>query len=65
MENHLDLKGETTMNRIKNFFANESGLELTEYAVGAALIAVGAVIAFTLLGDNITAVINNLAGQIN
>ncbi|MBX3277155.1 MAG: Flp family type IVb pilin [Acidobacteria bacterium] len=53
------------MNRIKNFFANESGLELTEYAVGAALIAVGAVIAFTLLGDNITAVINNLAGQIN
>lgn len=52
------------MNRIKNFFANESGLELTEYAVGAALIAVGCVVAFTLLGTNITNVINALAADI-
>ena len=51
-------------NRIKNFLTDESGLELTEYAVGAALIAGAAILAFTLLGTNITTVINSLAGVI-
>lgn len=50
--------------RIKNFLTSESGLELSEYAVGAALIAGAAIAAFTLLGGNITTVINSLAGVI-
>ena len=51
-------------NRIKNFLTDESGLELTEYAVGAALIAGAAIVAFTTLGDNITTIISSLAGVI-
>jgi Flp pilus assembly pilin Flp len=38
---------------IKKFFADETGLELSEYAVAAALVAMAAVAAFTLLGENI------------
>ncbi len=52
------------INRIKSFLTDESGLELTEYAVGAALIAVACVVAFTLLGTNIAAQITSLAGVI-
>ena len=46
------------------FFKDETGLELSEYAVAAALVAVAAVAAFTLLGNNIAAKIENLAGFI-
>lgn len=46
------------------FFRDETGLELSEYAVAAALVAVGAVAAFTLLGNNIGARIETLAGYI-
>jgi pilus assembly protein Flp/PilA len=49
---------------IKNFLRDESGLELSEYAVAAALIALAVVGIFTTLGDNITTVINNLATKI-
>ena len=49
---------------IKNFLRDESGLELSEYAVAAALIALAVVGTFTLLGNNIKTVINNLAGNI-
>ena len=49
---------------IKNFLRDETGLELSEYAVAAALIAVATVAAFTLLGGNIKAAIENLAGKI-
>ncbi len=38
---------------IKRFFQDETGLELSEYAVAAALVAIAAVAAFTLLGGNI------------
>lgn len=51
-------------NRIKNFLTSESGLELSEYAVGAALIAGAAILAFTALGSNITNIISNLASTI-
>ena len=43
------------------FFRDETGLELSEYAVAAALIAVATVLAFDLLGTNITAKIEGLA----
>ena len=49
---------------IKRFFADETGLELSEYAVAAALIALACVAAFQLLGGNIGLKINELAGKL-
>ncbi len=49
---------------IKNFLRDETGLELSEYAVAAALIALAVVGVFTTLGDSIEIVINNLASKI-
>ena len=49
---------------IINFLRDETGLELSEYAVAAALVAVAAVMAFQLLGTNIGARIETLAGFI-
>src|SRR5689334_18167948 len=61
----------TTPNRIqrsnkmiKRFFRDETGLELSEYAVAAALVALAAVLAFQTLGGNISSKINDLAGKI-
>jgi pilus assembly protein Flp/PilA len=48
----------------KKFLKDESGLELSEYAVAAALVAVATVAAFQLLGTNIGSRINALAGWI-
>ena len=49
---------------IRHFLRDETGLELSEYAVAAALIAIAAVVAFQLLGQNIAGAINTLAGKI-
>ena len=49
---------------IKRFFADETGLELSEYAVAAALVALACVVAFQTLGTNIGTKINELAGNI-
>jgi pilus assembly protein Flp/PilA len=49
---------------IKRFFRDETGLELSEYAVAAALIAMAVVGAFTLLGGNISTRITDLANTI-
>ena len=49
---------------IKSFLRDETGLELSEYAVAAALVAITAVTAFTLLGDNIALKIEELADTI-
>ena len=48
----------------KKFLKDETGLELSEYAVAAALVAVATVAAFQLLGTNISSRINALAGSI-
>ena len=48
----------------KNFLRDETGLELSEYAVAAALVALAVITAFTTLGTNIGAKITNLAGKI-
>jgi Flp pilus assembly pilin Flp len=53
------------MNTIKNFFKDESGLELSEYAVAAALIISLAVGAFIALSGAITTRINATASTIN
>ena len=52
------------MNTIKNFWNDETGLELSEYAVGAGLIAIAVATAFTNLGSKITEGINSLTGNI-
>jgi pilus assembly protein Flp/PilA len=52
------------MNTIKRFLKDESGLELSEYAVAAALIALACIIAFTTLGGNISENITELADRI-
>jgi pilus assembly protein Flp/PilA len=49
---------------IKNFLHDETGLELSEYAVAAALVTLAVVAAFGTLGANIKAVIENMAGYI-
>ena len=49
---------------LKNFLSDETGLELSEYAVAAALIALGVVGAITLLGGNIANRITTLANNI-
>jgi Flp pilus assembly pilin Flp len=43
---------------------DESGLTTVEYAVGAAVVTAGGIAAFLLLGQNVAAVINDLAGKI-
>ena len=48
----------------RKFLKDESGLELSEYAVGAALVAIGAILAFQTLGNQIGARISSLAGFI-
>jgi Flp pilus assembly pilin Flp len=49
---------------IKKFLNDETGLELSEYAVAAALVAIAVAGVFTALGDTITVRINELAGHI-
>ena len=54
-------RGETM---IKTFLKDESGLELSEYAVAAALVTLAVIVAFTAVGTNINGVIGNLASKI-
>ena len=49
---------------LKRFLKDETGLELSEYAVAAALVALAAVVAFQTLGTNIGTKINELASKI-
>lgn len=49
---------------LKTFLTDETGLELSEYAVAAALIAIAVAGVFTALGDAITVHIEDLSGHI-
>jgi Flp pilus assembly pilin Flp len=49
----------------KVFLDDESGLELSEYSVAAALVILGIIVAIGALGNNIKTVIDNLASKIN
>jgi pilus assembly protein Flp/PilA len=49
---------------IRTFLRDDTGLELSEYAVAAALIAVATVAAFQLLGTSITSRITTLANNV-
>ena len=48
----------------RKFWQDETGLELSEYAVAAALVALAAVAAVQLLGTSIATKIETLAGFI-
>jgi pilus assembly protein Flp/PilA len=50
---------------IKNFLRDETGLELSEYAVAAALIAIACVVCFRTLGNAIGDKVNTLAATIS
>lgn len=50
---------------IQNFLQDETGLELSEYAVAAALVAIVCVLAFRTLGTTIGGKVNDLATTIN
>ena len=52
------------MSMIKTLFRKQKGQTLSEYALILVLIAIVAIIALTLLGVNITGVINNVANAI-
>ena len=49
---------------IRRFLRDETGLELSEYAVAAALVVAGVVVAFTTLGNSITAGLGTLSNTI-
>jgi len=49
---------------IKAFLRDESGLELSEYAVAAALVTLAVLVSFSAVGTNINGVIGNLASKI-
>lgn len=48
----------------KKFLRDETGLELSEYAVAAALVAIAAVLAFKTLGGAIATKIGDLSTKI-
>jgi Flp pilus assembly pilin Flp len=50
---------------LKNFLHDETGLELSEYAVAAALVAIAVAGIFTTLGTAITGKITELTAGIN
>ena len=50
---------------LKKFFRDETGLELSEYAVAAALVALAVITAFTNLGSAIGGKIGQLVNDIN
>ena len=50
---------------MKKFLKDETGLELSEYAVAAALVAIAVAGAFSALGDGIAVRINQLVGRVS
>jgi pilus assembly protein Flp/PilA len=48
------------MNTIKKFFGDETGLELSEYAIAAGIVVAVAIGLFTSIGDEVEKKINAL-----
>ncbi|HKZ78535.1 MAG TPA: hypothetical protein VJ124_09530 [Pyrinomonadaceae bacterium] len=49
---------------IRSFLGDETGLELSEYAMAAALVTLAVIATFTTLSSNISSVIGDLAAKI-
>lgn len=60
----FDLKTQQE-NKMRTFLTDETGLELSEYAVAAALVAIAVVAAFSALGDAIGVRLNWLVDRVN
>ena len=52
------------MVRLANLFKNEDGATAIEYGLIAALIAVAAIAAFQLVGQNLSSTFHNIATQL-
>lgn len=52
------------MDQLELLWRDESGLELSEYCISAALVIVPLALSFTELGERIIAVINRVTGFI-
>lgn len=52
------------MKTIRSFFADESGATAIEYGLIAALISVAAIIAMTLLGNNLNLIFNTVSDSL-
>jgi len=50
---------------MKSFLYDETGLELSEYAVASALVAITVVVTFQSLGDAIISRIEELTSRVN
>jgi len=57
--------GNESMERIKWFLQEEEGVTAIEYGLIAALIAVVIITAVTLIGTNLTATFNKIAGELD
>ena len=55
---------ENEMNKIMSFIKSDKGATMAEYAVIAVLIIIIAIAAWTLLGQNITAAVQRIAGAV-
>jgi pilus assembly protein Flp/PilA len=53
------------MERIKKFFADESGVTAIEYGLIASLIAVAIIVAVTAVGDKLSSEFNYISTQLN
>jgi len=53
-----------SLNQVSRFWQDETGLELSEYAVGAALISLAVAAAFTSLGSKIKEALETLTSKI-
>jgi pilus assembly protein Flp/PilA len=53
------------MQLFRNFINNESGATAIEYGLIAGLISVVIIVAVTLVGTNLTATFNSVAGALN
>ena len=54
-----------TLQRIKGFLKDETGLELSEYALGAGFMAIAIATAFGELGTRVSNAVAGLIGQID
>jgi Flp pilus assembly pilin Flp len=52
------------MNNIKQFFTDEQGAELAEYAVAVAILVVIAIASYQILGDAVNDKMNQVADEI-
>jgi len=50
---------------MKSFFLDDTGLELSEYAIATALVTISVAGAFSLLGDAVVGRLNELIGRVN